>query len=91
MPFEPKILAESSVSSFPESIPQREGARTRPRNKDPIVREKSGGGGGGTGSLIFKDCDGAETGRLEWVNGVITTSGDQTIEGGCDSSSPPTS
>jgi len=44
-----------------------------------------------TGSIIFNDCEGAEVARLEWKNGMITTTGVQTVEGGCgsSSSSPP--
>ena len=46
---------------------------------------------GGTGSMTFLDCDGAEVGRLDWSNGLITTESNQSIEGGCQvvSSSEP--
>lgn len=46
---------------------------------------------GGTGSITFLDCDGAEVGRLDWSNGLITTESNQFIEGGCQvvSSSAP--
>jgi hypothetical protein len=46
---------------------------------------------GGTGSITFLDCDGAEVGRLDWSNGLITTESNQSIEGGCQvvSSSAP--
>ena len=44
-------------------------------------------GNGVNGSLVFQDCDGAETGRIEWVDGLIVTSGEQTIESGCGASS----
>ena len=40
--------------------------------------------GGGTSALIFIDCEGNTVARIDWVDGLITTSGDpQTIEGGC--------
>ena len=42
-----------------------------------------------TGSLIFTDCEGAEVARIDWENGVITTEGEQTIEGGCAVASSP--
>jgi hypothetical protein len=40
-----------------------------------------------TGALIFKDCEGAEVARIDWVNGMITTEGEQEIEAGCDGTS----
>ena len=45
----------------------------------------------GTGEIIFRDCDGAEVARLEWNDGLISTSGSQEVESGCSvvSSSPP--
>lgn len=45
---------------------------------------------GKTGSVRFIDCDGAQTGFIEWENGRMLTEGDQVIQGGCsDSSSYP--
>jgi hypothetical protein len=37
----------------------------------------------GTGSITFVDCEGSTVGSIEWVNGLITTAGSQTIESGC--------
>lgn len=39
---------------------------------------------GGTGRIIFKDCSGAEILTLEWVDGIIVTDGEYTIESGCE-------
>lgn len=41
----------------------------------------------GNGTLVFKDCAGAEVARIVWENGVILTTGDQIVEGGCDAAS----
>lgn len=45
----------------------------------------------GTGSLIFVDCDGATVAQIDWVGGIISTTGYQTVEAGCTvvSSSAP--
>lgn len=55
-------------------------------------------GNGKNGALIFVGCDGVEViHTVEWVDGLIITAGDKTIEVGCDgtgssasSSMPPT-
>ena len=39
------------------------------------------------GKIIFQDCDGAETGRLEWDRRRILTEGEQIIRTGCEDSS----
>jgi len=41
----------------------------------------------GNGALIFVDCDSAEVARIEWINGIITTTGEQTVEAGCSGGS----
>ena len=41
-------------------------------------------GNGRVGSLVWKDCDGNEVMRLEWNDGLITSSGDYEMEAGCD-------
>lgn len=38
---------------------------------------------GETGSLEFTDCDGQQTGFVEWENGKMLTSGAQVIQAGC--------
>ena len=44
---------------------------------------------GVTRALIFTDCEGAEVARIDWINGMITTGGEQTVEGGCAVASSP--
>ena len=41
-------------------------------------------GNGKKGILIWRDCDGNEVMRLEWNDGLITSSGPDEMEAGCD-------
>lgn len=43
--------------------------------------------GGGNGSLVFKDCEGIEVGRIDFVNGEVSSDGEIVIEVGCTSTS----
>jgi hypothetical protein len=45
----------------------------------------------GTGGISFVDCDGNEVASIFWVNGVIITNSDQTVEAGCQVVSSSTS
>lgn len=48
-------------------------------------------GNGHTGTLAWVDCDGLTTTLLEWNDGLVITSGDQSFEAGCDATTtaPP--
>lgn len=50
-------------------------------------------GNGKSGSLVFVDCseEMAETGRIEWTDGLITTEGEVVIQAGCDGTGGGTS
>ena len=41
-------------------------------------------GNGKKGSRVWKDCDGNEMMRIEWNDGLVTSSGDEEMEAGCD-------
>jgi len=80
--YQPRVMAASSLGKM---VPQ---STDRPRftpdtSRVCDVREARGG----EGSFTFKDCDGNETGKLEWKNGLVTSTGDKDIEGGCDGNS----
>ena len=44
-------------------------------------------GNGRTGSRVWKDCDGNEVMRIDWSDGLITSTGDEEMEAGCDGTS----
>ena len=48
---------------------------------DDVVRVL---GNGKKGSRVWMDCDGNEVMRIEWNDGLITSSGDEYMEAGCD-------
>ena len=41
-------------------------------------------GNGKKGSRVWKDCDGNEMMRIDWNDGLVTSSGDEEMEAGCD-------
>jgi hypothetical protein len=47
-------------------------------------------GNGRKGSRVWKDCDGNEIMRIEWDDGLITSTGDAEMQAGCPETYPPT-
>lgn len=84
-PFQSQVLRKSSLGTPAVTFLSTEPARTQRIPSAAITVNQSGG----TGSLVFQDCDGAEVGRISWLNGLIQTDGEQTIESGCDDTSSP--
>jgi len=76
-----KRIHEPSVTRVATS----QSVRPPPVGNDPLPFPQIGNGV--RGSLVFQDCDGAETGRVEWSDGLITTSGEQIIQCGCSGTS----
>lgn len=85
--FQPTDLNKSAIGSAEVTLPHREPPASHSETRKGFPDASIGSSGGASGKITFKDCDGQETGTLEWVNGKIITSGDQTIQGGCDDSS----
>ncbi len=54
---------------------------------DDLVRVN---GNGRKGSRVWKDCDGYEVMRIEWDDGLITSTGDAEMQAGCPETYPPT-
>ncbi len=80
--YQQRVIAASSVGSMPIR-PSARPTFTPDTSRINDVREANGG----DGSRTFKDCDGNEVSKIEWKNGIITSTGDEEIQGGCDDSS----
>jgi hypothetical protein len=46
-------------------------------------------GNGKKGSRVWRDCDGNEVMRIEWDDGLITSTGDAEMEAGCEETDAP--
>lgn len=83
--YQPQIVAPTSVGTQIALMPRIQAERPTFTSDDRQcdVREANGG----DGSFTFKDCNGAQVGKLEWRRGIIQDEGDQEMESGCNGGS----
>lgn len=83
--YQPRVLAATAVGTQVALLPRLQGERPTftPDTRQCDVREANGG----DGSFTLKDCDGAESAKIEWKKGIITTEGDSEAEAGCSGGS----